>query len=121
VEIEPVSKVMPPAFASKPQVVAGSYVWAALASRLLHPVKLVILEALLWVEEPMSATGLAAMLEDPDYYHGLLSYHVAEMAKTGVVVLAGSRTVRGAEELFFYFPPEREGSGSSTAGAGATR
>lgn len=110
---------MPPVLASGSQVVGGSYVWEALASRLLHPVKLVILEALLWVGEPMSATGMAAMLEDPDYYHGLLSYHVAEMAKAGVIVLTGRRTVRGAEELFFYFPPARESSGPPMADAGA--
>ncbi len=95
--------------------------WEVLVPRLLHPVKLAALEALLWVQEPMSAIGLARMLEEPTYSAGMLSYHLREMAKAGVVVQTGERSVRGAEELFFYFPPTEVGSVRSPAGSGATR
>ncbi|MGN6662644.1 MAG: winged helix-turn-helix domain-containing protein [Solirubrobacterales bacterium] len=118
-EIEPTPKVLPSPF-SPPGEVDASYVWGSLAPRLLHPLKLVTLEALLWVGEPMSATGLAAMLDDPDHYAGLLSYHLAVMAEAGVVSVVGRRPARGAVELFYYFP-SREKKGDRSAGAGAKR
>lgn len=114
-EIEPTPKVLPSPFSAPPGGVDPSYVWDSLAPRLLHRLKLAALEALLWVGEPMSATGLAAMLDDPDYYAGLLSYHLGEMAKAGVVTVVGTRSVRGAEELFYYFPTREEGDDRSAA------
>lgn len=112
---------MPKPARSTPRAVEAAHVWEALVPRLLHPIKLLVLEALLWVGEPMSATGLAAMVGDPRYYGGMFSYHLREMAEEGVVVQTSTRSVRGAEELFFYFPSAEEGSGRSSAGAGATR
>jgi hypothetical protein len=58
---------------------------------------------LFWVGEPMSAAGLAAMLDDPGYYAGLLSYHLKEMERAGVLYLVASRPSSGAQELLFFF------------------
>ena len=110
--IERVPRQMPPKLPSRmadakkvdPDAGGERFIWELLTPRLLHPVKLAVVEALLWVREPMSAVGLAAMFEDSGYYAGLLSYHLREMADVGVITQAERRSVRGVYELFFYFP-----------------
>jgi len=119
VKIESVPNIMPKPGQPSRRAAEVAHVWEGLVPRLLHPIKLVVVEALLWVGEPMSATGLAAMLEEPAYYGGVISYHLRVMVEGGVLVRTGERSVRGAEELFFYFPPAEEDSGRSPASAGA--
>lgn len=97
-----------------------AHVWQVLVPRLLSDARLVIVEALLWVREPMSAVGLARMLEDPSYTAGMFSYHLRVMVEKGMLVQTEARSVRGAEELFFYFAPAQEGEDRSPAGAHAT-
>lgn len=109
---ESAPKVMPPALPPTGEVEA-SRVWESLAPRLLYPAKVVIIEALLRVGMPMSATGLGAMLEDTNLPAGRISYHLAKMAKAKVVTVVTVRRVRGAVELFYYFPPAGE-SGDRT-------
>lgn len=120
-KLEPVSKITPRLVPSSPGPVKEARVWEALVPRLLHPTKLLVVEALLWLGEPMSAIGLSRMLDDPGYSGGVISYHLRVMAEAGVLMRAGRRSVRGAEELFFYFPPAEEDSDRSQAGTGAKR
>lgn len=120
-KLEPVPNIIPKPGPSSSESGGAVHVWEALVPRLLSPVKLAIIEALLRVGEPMSATGLAAMFEEPAYNGGKISHHLRGMAEAGVLVLAGRRSVRGATELFFYFPPAKKGGDCSPAGAGATR
>lgn len=119
-KFESVPPITPRPGRSTPRTAKSAHVWEVLVPRLLHPARLAILEALLRVGEPLSATELAMMLDDPDYTHGLLSYHLGVMAKEGVVVLVGRRSVRGATELFYYFPSPAEESNCSRTGTGAT-
>lgn len=117
-ELESVPSILPKPGVPTPRAAEAARVWGVFVPRLLHPVKLAVVEALLWVREPMSATGLAAMLEEPAYSGGVISYHLRVMAEAGVVVRTGHRAVRGAEELFFYFPQVAEDSDRSPSGAG---
>lgn len=46
--------------------------WEALAPVILHPLQVVILEDLEWIERPLSATELAKLFGDPEITHSLL-------------------------------------------------
>ena len=74
--------------------------WAALAPRLLHPMKVAIIEALLWIGKPLSAPQLAELFDDPPK-RSSISYHLKELAALRVVRIVWSRPVRGAREKFF--------------------
>jgi hypothetical protein len=71
--------------------------WAALVARSVHPLKVAIIECLLWVEEPLSAIEMTQMF-DGDYPLDLVKYHVGRLAKQGAVEVTDERRIRGARE-----------------------
>jgi DNA-binding transcriptional ArsR family regulator len=81
-----------------------TYLWLSLVPRLIHPVKLVILETLLYMEQELSATQIAALLGPGDYSVGVISYHLKVLAKTGVIELVESKKIRGSEMHLFNLP-----------------
>lgn len=82
----------------------AAYAWIMLAPRLIHPIKLLIMEALVYMEQPLSASEITALLDDPGHYLGLIDYHLKGLAEAGVVEAVSDRQGRGALERFFYFP-----------------
>jgi DNA-binding transcriptional ArsR family regulator len=76
-----------------------TYDWSALAS-LVHPIRVEIIEAILCIEQPLSATQLA-MVFDRKYELPRLSYHVGILAKAGLLKVVSRRQVRGAVETFY--------------------
>ena len=77
--------------------------WDALVPHFVHPLKVAIIEATLWIERPLSASELAKVfLEEFDL--SLVSYHLNKLAAAGVVEQVGERQVRGALQRFYYFP-----------------
>lgn len=79
--------------------------WAGLVPRFVHPLKVAIIEATLWIGEPLSASQLARVFLD-EFDLSLVSYHLNRLAKAEVVELVRQEQVRGAIQSFFYFPPE---------------
>lgn len=77
--------------------------WAALVPLVIHPMRVAIIEALLWIDEPLSASDIRKM-SDKDYSLGYICYHVKELAKGGVIKKVGQRKVRGATEKFYELP-----------------
>ena len=77
-----------------------AFEWAALVPVVFHPLKVAIIEALVWIGVPMSATDLDKAL-DNRFGLGNVSYHLRELAKAGVVKQARTRRVRGAVERYF--------------------
>lgn len=69
--------------------------WARVTGRLLHPVQMTIVEALLWVERPLSASEVTKILEGSVHLSGV-AYHFRRLA--GLEVIKPTRTVqvRGA-------------------------
>jgi DNA-binding transcriptional regulator GbsR (MarR family) len=65
--------------------------------------KVAIIEALLWVHEPLSATELEEILEDGDYNLDMVLYHLRGLSRLGVVELTNTRRARGARENYFFF------------------
>ena len=79
--------------------------WAALVPRIVHPVKVAIVETLLWIGHPLSATELRDLFDEPEYcYLSIVSYHVGKLVEFGALRETGSRQVRGATETFYFFP-----------------
>jgi hypothetical protein len=75
--------------------------WATLVAQTVHPAKVAIVEALCWVGRPLSATELAAMLEDKSYAFSKIHYHASVLVELGSLEVACSRQIRGACEYFY--------------------
>lgn len=73
--------------------------WGALVPRIVHPLKLAIVEAFLWIDEPLSASCLFKSLDIHSL--GLFDYHLGQLAKWGVVRQRRRKQVRGATQTFF--------------------
>jgi DNA-binding transcriptional ArsR family regulator len=76
--------------------------WAALVTQLVHPTKVTVVEAMLWIDQPLSATDLARSF-DGEFGISHISYHLKSLAKVGVLKSVGQRQVRGATETFYFF------------------
>jgi hypothetical protein len=76
--------------------------WADLVSHYVHPLKVAIIEALLWVEQPLSANDLARLFAVRHYPLGVVAYHVSDLAKRGVIEQVAERQARGARECFYF-------------------
>ena len=77
--------------------------WAALVPRVVHPARVAIIEAMLWVGRPISASDMVQMIEE-EVSVSSLAYHFRVLAdrKVEVTEQVDRRQVRGAEEKFFY-------------------
>lgn len=80
--------------------VARSFDWEALVPLLVHPVKVEIIEAMSWVEEPLSATDLDRILPGPVGV-SLISYHLRKLAELNAIEPVRKETVRGAVQTFY--------------------
>jgi hypothetical protein len=76
--------------------------WDALITRLLHSMQVLIIEALRWIDQPLSATDLEKIF---DKTRGLsvVSYHVKRLKDLGVLERVSTRRVRGAWERHYFF------------------
>jgi hypothetical protein len=73
----------------------------AAVPQFLHPAKVAIIEALVWMDEPLSPTQLQAVLEGPQWDLSLMSYHVKQLAEKGVLECVRREQVRGAVQTFY--------------------
>ncbi len=79
--------------------------WGSVVPHLVHPAKVAIIEALLWVAEPLSPSDLVKLFDDDkDYYLSIVSYHVRGLAKAKALEVRRTRQVRGAQETYYFFP-----------------
>jgi hypothetical protein len=76
--------------------------WLSLVPRVVHPLKVAIIEALLWIDRPLSASDLAKIFGG-EFSLGVVAYHLKELEKVGVTDVVGDRQVRGAQEKFHFF------------------
>jgi hypothetical protein len=88
----------------------GQVGWDLLVPRLVHPTKVIILESMLWIERPLSATELEQIsARDPDLR--TFSYHLKHLEELGVLEVAEKRKARRSrsskKETFFYFTGHR--------------
>src|SRR5215203_3541139 len=78
--------------------------WSDLVPFFIHPIKVAAIEALFWIDGPLSPVELERLFDVDEYSLGVVAYHVKELAKRGVIVQTGERQVRGARESFYFFP-----------------
>jgi hypothetical protein len=82
----------------------GRVGWCALIGPLIHPTKVLIIETLLWIDRPMSASEFEKVFGGAPNL-GVTSYHLRSLASLGVLERVGKRRVRGAWEKFYFFAP----------------
>lgn len=91
----------------RPEIRAGEHAakgfcWESLVASTVHSAKVAIVEALLWVHEPLSATELEEIFEG-HYNLDTLLYHLRGLVRLEVIELIGTRRARGAREKYFFF------------------
>jgi hypothetical protein len=74
--------------------------WDLLIPISVHPVKVVIIEALQWIAVPLSPKQLDQLF-DEEFGVSLVSYHMRTLAKLGVVERVRQQAVRGAVQSFY--------------------
>jgi hypothetical protein len=79
--------------------------WACMIERFIHPAKVEIVEALVWIGQPLSGTELRKILGRKRYSLGTLIYHLEALRDIGVVHVAGVRAARGAREVYYLLDP----------------
>jgi hypothetical protein len=77
--------------------------WDALVPQVIHPLKVTIVEALLWIDRPLSSTDLVKLVGNERVYLSHVAYHVSKLAEAGVIKPVSRRQVRGATETFYFF------------------
>ncbi len=79
-----------------------SFDWGSLVPHMVHPLKVAIVEALLWIGVPISASELTEVFEG-EFSLSLIAYHVKKLAEAGVLAQVQQRQVRGATQRFYFF------------------
>ncbi|HWB70077.1 MAG TPA: hypothetical protein VG518_08880 [Solirubrobacterales bacterium] len=74
--------------------------WEALIGRLMHPTQLAVVEAMSWIDVPLSPAQLVRVF-DGEMQLPSVAYHVSRLINLGVLERTGTRQVRGAVEHFF--------------------
>jgi hypothetical protein len=91
-----------------PPLTTQSFDWAQL-TRLVHPMQVAVVEALLWIGRPLSAKDFSQMFAEQIggvNTTSYMSYHVRELAKIDVIEPAGTESVRGAMRKFYVLSSE---------------
>ena len=78
--------------------------WGSLVPHVIHPLKVAAVEALQWVDQPLSASDLAKLIDNDKYSLGHVSYHLIKLANVDALKVVRTRRVRGATEKFYFFP-----------------
>lgn len=68
----------------------------------IHPTKLAIVEAMSWLERPLSISELELILESGDRCPAL-AYHLNSLASFELLEQTETRRARGSTEPYFYF------------------
>jgi len=79
------------------------FAWDVLVPHIVHPLKVSIIEAMHWIDQPLSASDLTKVIDDEEYGLSHVSYHVVKLAKAGALEVVGQRYVRGSIEKFYFF------------------
>jgi hypothetical protein len=81
----------------------GQFDWDALIPHEIHPLKIAIIEALVWIELPLSAVDLGQMFNEP-VNPATISYHLGKLAKAGALEVTRNQRGRGAPEKSYFLP-----------------
>lgn len=79
------------------------FAWDALVSQVIHPMKVAIIEAIRYVERPLSASDVRRSMEEARTV-SFVAYHVKELVAMEALIQVSQRAVRGTEEKFYEIP-----------------
>jgi hypothetical protein len=82
----------------------GSFDWDALVSLVIHPVQVAIVEAMAWIDEPLSAADLHRLFDDDAYYLSLIAYHMNKLYRAKALSLSKKQQVRGTQKKLYIVP-----------------
>lgn len=85
--------------------------WDSLVPYLIHPAKVAIIEAMEWIEVPVSPRELDRVF-DEEFGVSLVSYHMRTLADVGVVERVRQQPVRGAVQNFYSLSAKEPASPS---------
>lgn len=74
--------------------------WGDWVPLFMHPIKVFIIEAFVWIEEPLSARTVELLIGDGTNVANL-SYHMRTLAEHGILENAYEVSVRGALQKFY--------------------
>jgi hypothetical protein len=77
-----------------------TFEWEMLVPRMIHPLKVAIIEAMCWIEEPVSPRELDDVF-DEEFGLSLVAYHMRGLADVGAVERVRQQAVRGALQSFY--------------------
>jgi hypothetical protein len=77
--------------------------WEGLVPLVVHPVKVAIIEAIEWIDRPLSASELTKIIGDPKFGLSHVAYHLKSLGEIGVLKVVSRQKVRGSVEKFFSF------------------
>lgn len=89
----------------------GSFNWESLIPHLVHPVKVAMIEAMQWIDVPLSPRELDLIFEEK-WGVSLVAYHMRTLADVGVVVRVHQQAVRGAVQSFYSLTAKEPASPS---------
>lgn len=82
--------------------------WATLVPRVVHPLQVAVVEAMWWIDRPLSASELELVF-DHEFGLSLISYHLLQLKKAEAVEEVGREQVRGAlKRLYFFSAGDRQ-------------
>ena len=84
--------------------------WGALVPHAVHPLKVVMVEAIAWIGEPLSASQMEKMFDGSGYSVAVISYHLKALLGWGAVEIVERRRVKGVIEKSYFFTDEIAGS-----------
>jgi hypothetical protein len=79
--------------------------WDSLVSRVLHPIQVLVVEALHWAGGPLAPSDIARF-SNGEYTVNLVGYHMRALEELGVVQLLDTEPVRGATRHNYVLAPE---------------
>ena len=92
----------------------GALDWSALVALIVHPTKVLIVEAMDWIDMPLSSSELAFVFGEKMSVSAI-SYHVNSLARYGVLRRQGKHKVRGAWKTSYVLLRCRQAAGREIA------
>jgi len=79
--------------------------WGAVVPYLVHEMKVATVEALLWIDKPLSVADFARLF-DEKFNKPLITRHLEKLVEADALVVTREQRTRGLAEKLYFFPPE---------------